>query len=161
MEKLGNITFDSKYIYATDGNGRKYKQSLLWYPALMNATDEQRQRYTIGFSGFHWRDLDEDISFESFEYYDAVPTRIQEFFLLHKEINIAEFAKRAGINATLLRNYINGFKKPSAEREKHIIETIHQLGLEYSCFAAVDGYDRIPGHPTHYLSDISADKKRQ
>jgi hypothetical protein len=34
------------------------------------------------------------------------------------------------MNATLLRNYINGFKKPSVEREKAILAHIHQLGEE-------------------------------
>lgn len=48
-------------------------------------------------------------SFESFEYDDAEPSKLQRFFLTHKEINISEFAKRIGMNATLLRNYINGF----------------------------------------------------
>lgn len=156
--KLRNITFDSKFIYAEDERGRKLKQSLLWYPALANATEEQRNNYTTGFTGFHWRDLDEDISFESFEYDDAVPSRLQEFFLLHKEINVAEFAKRIGINATLLRNYINGFKKPSAEREEAIIDAIHQLGLEYCCFSTVDGYNphRVSEH--QYLSDVEPPK---
>lgn len=50
------------------------------------------------------------LSFESFEYEDAEPTVIQRFFLTHKELNIAEFAKRIGINASLMRNYINGFR---------------------------------------------------
>jgi len=75
-----------------------------------------------------------DISFESFEYEDAVPSSFQEFFLIHKEINIAEFAKKVGINATLLRNYINGFKKPSKAREEGIINAIHELGQEYTSF---------------------------
>ena len=154
MKRLQNISFDSKFIYAEDEDGRKLKQSLLWCPALANASEEQRKNYTVGFTGFHWRDLDEDISFESFEYDDAVPSRLQEFFLLHKEINVAEFAKRIGINATLLRNYINGFKKPSAAREKEIIDTIHKLGLEYCLFAAVDGYNGSTRHQhERYLSE--------
>ena len=69
---MSDISFDSKFIYAIDDKGRRLKQSLLWYPVLMNATDEQRGNYTVGFTGFHWRDLDEDISFESFEYDDAI-----------------------------------------------------------------------------------------
>ena len=74
--------------------------------------------------------LDEDISFESFEYEDAEPSPLQRFFLAHKEINVAEFARMIGMNPTLLRNYINGFKKPSKEREQEIIEHIHKLGEE-------------------------------
>jgi len=132
--KLTEITFDSQYIYAKDENGNTFKQSLLWYPALMSATDEQRANYTVGFSGFHWRELDEDMSFESFFYADAIPSKLQTFFLVHKEINIAEFANRIGINASLMRNYVNGFKKPSKEREQLITDEIHKLAQEYSAF---------------------------
>ena len=42
-----------------------------------------------------------------------------------------EYAKLIGINATLLRNYINGFKKPSKEREGQILEQIHKIGVEF------------------------------
>ena len=87
-------------------------------------------KYSFGFSGIHWRELDEDISFESFEYEDAEPSALQRFFLTHKEINVAEFARRMGMNPTLLRNYINGFKKPSKEREQEILDHIHKLGEE-------------------------------
>ncbi|MBP5716758.1 MAG: DUF2442 domain-containing protein, partial [Bacteroidales bacterium] len=68
--------------------------------------------------------------FESFAYEDAEPTTLQRFFLTHKEINIAEFARSMGLNPTLLRNYINGFKTPSKEREREIFEHIHKLGAE-------------------------------
>ena len=74
---------------------------------------------------------EEDVSFESFEFSDAEPSLLQRFFLTHREINVAEFAKRAGINATLLRNYINGFKTPSKKRETEILEFIRSLGQEY------------------------------
>ena len=80
--------------------------------------------------GIHWRKLDEDISFESFEYDDAEPSALQHFFLTHKEINVAEFARLMGLNPTLLRNYINGFKKPSKAREQEIMDFVHKLGKE-------------------------------
>lgn len=129
---IEKIWFDQNYIYGEDENGKIYKQSLLWYPNLMKASPEQKSSYTIGFDGIHWRNLDVDISFESFEYYDAEPTPLQRFFLTHKELNISELAKKAGLNATLLRNYINGFKHPSKEREREIMETIHKIGKEYT-----------------------------
>jgi len=50
--------------------------------------------------------------------------------LTHKEINVAEFARSLGINPTLLRNYINGFKTPSKKREMEILDHIHRLGEE-------------------------------
>lgn len=136
MMKIIKIWFDTDYIYGADENGNEYRQSLLWYPKLRIATDEQRAEYTFGLGGIHWRALDEDISFESFTYDDAEPTPLQRFFLTHKEINVAEFARSIGMNATLLRNYINGFKKPSPEREQTILEHIHKLGKELmaACF---------------------------
>lgn len=57
-------------------------------------------------------------------------SKLQQFFLTHKEINVSEFAKIVGINASLLRNYINGFKKPSEERERMIMEGIRNVGKE-------------------------------
>lgn len=158
MRKFQNVSFDSQYIYAEDATGKRFRQSLLWYPALLNASPEQRGKYEIGFTGFHWRELDEDISFESFEYEDAVPSMIQRFFLEHREINVAEFAKRIDINATLLRNYINGFKKPSSARERQILDAIHQLGREYISYASlVDGYSTVNSDAKSfkYLSDSS------
>ena len=128
--KIVRIWFDKSYIYGADESGKEYRQSLLWYPHLLSANDKQRMNYKIGFDGVHWRELDEDISFESFLYPDATPNELQEFFLKHKEINIAEFAKRININPTLLRNYINGFKKPSKERTELIIQGIKDLGAE-------------------------------
>ena len=84
--KIKEIWFDSEYIYGRDEDGREYSQSLLWYPKLRMATDEERAAYTFGFDGIHWRGLDEDISFESFAYDDTEPTPLQRFFLTHKEI---------------------------------------------------------------------------
>lgn len=129
--KIIKIWFDDSYLYGENEEGKVFRQSLLWYPGLKNATNNERAQYIIGMGGIHWRNLDEDVSFESFTYEDAEPSLFQRFFLTHKEINIAEFAKMIGINASLLRNYINGFKKPSKERETEILNHIHRIGKEY------------------------------
>ena len=128
--KIIKIWFSADHIFGMDVEGKEYSQSLLWYPNLMTASDDERSQYTFGYDGIHWRNLDEDISFESFTYDDAEPSALQRFFLTHKEINVAEFARSIGMNATLLRNYINGFKKPSAKREREILAHIHKLGKE-------------------------------
>lgn len=133
--KIKNIRFTDTDIIGVDESGKEWKQSLLWYPGLKNATTEQRNSYEVGFDGFHWRNVDEDVSFESFFYEDAEPTPLQRFFLTHKEIKISEFAKIVGIDATLLRNYINGFKKPSQAREQVILDGIHSLAREYASAA--------------------------
>lgn len=129
---IKKIWFKDDHIFGEDENAKVYKQSLLWYPKLRAASDDERNNYRFGFDGIHWRNLDEDISFESFTYDDAEPTNLQRFFLTHKELNISEFAKRVGINPTLLRNYINGFKHPSKEREEEILKAVHAVGKEYA-----------------------------
>ena len=129
--KIKKIWFDGDYIYGMDERNNTYRQSLLWYSKLRNASAEERERYTFSTIGIHWRELDEDVSFESFGYEDAEPSKLQRFFLTHKEINVSEFARLIGIKAALLRNYINGFKKPSKEREGQILEQIHKIGAEF------------------------------
>lgn len=128
---IKKIWFDKDHIYGEYENGKSYNQSLLWYPKLLNATDDERNQYRFGFDGIHWRNLDEDISFESFGYEDAEPSQLQKFFLTHKELDIDEFAKRAGLDATQLKHYINGFKRPSEESEQQIVNSIHAIGREY------------------------------
>ena len=128
--KIRKVWFEDDHLYGEGDDGKTYRQSLLWYPHLREATEEERNHYTISTIGIHWQNLNEDVSFESFSYDDAEPSAVQRFFLTHKEINAAEFARSMGMNPTLLRNYINGFKKPSKAREKQILDHIHKLGAE-------------------------------
>lgn len=128
---IKDIWFDGEWIYGRSDEGKTYRQSLLWYKALMNASSEERSKYVFSGEGIHWRHLDTDISFESFEYPEAEPSPIQRFFLTHPEINIAGFAEKAGINASLLRNYINGFKNPSPDTAAKILNCVHSIGKEY------------------------------
>lgn len=128
--KIQEIRFTADHIYGKDTDGKEYSQSLLWYPKLLAASPKERKRYTFGADGIHWRDLDEDISFESFGYDDAEPRGLQRFFLTHREINVAEFARSLGMSAATLHGYINGQEKPSVENEKSILAHIHKLGNE-------------------------------
>ena len=66
--KIKEIWFEKDQIYGRDENGQVHSQSLLWYPRLRAASDAEREQYTIGLDGLHWRNVDEDISFESFLY---------------------------------------------------------------------------------------------
>ena len=131
---ITKICLGDECIIGTTDLGEELKQSLLWYPELMNAPEEVRNDYRIGEEGIFWNQIDVQISFESFLYPDAEPTRLQRFFLTHNEINVTGFAKKYGLNPSLLRSYINGFKTPSAAREQEILELIHQLGEEYSSY---------------------------
>jgi Protein of unknown function (DUF3532). len=132
--KITKICFDNEHIIGTTEEGKELKQSLLWYPELMKAEEDVRNEYRFGEEGIFWDQIDVQISFESFLYPDAEPTRLQRFFLTHQEINVTGFAKKFGLNPSLLRSYINGFKTPSSAREQEILDLIHKLGAEYSAY---------------------------
>jgi hypothetical protein len=58
------VRFDDSSMWVELADGRVLGIPLAWFPRLLNATPERRQRYEIsgGGQGLHWDDLDEDIS---------------------------------------------------------------------------------------------------
>ena len=127
---ITKIWFENDRIYGLTDDGRTLWQSLLYYKQLLYASEEKRNKYEISDEGIHWRELDEDVSFESFEYDDPEPVGISKFFLSHPEINASAIARRLGIQQSLFAAYINGMKKPSKERENLILNEIRALGEE-------------------------------
>ena len=73
---IKKIWFDNNRIYGETDVGRVLWQSLLYYRRLLNATQAEREHYEMDDEGIHWEDLDEDVSFESFEYDDPEPKNI-------------------------------------------------------------------------------------
>jgi len=128
--KVCKLWFDDNKIFIRTESGVELWQSLLWYSRLHNATDEQRNNYRFSYSGIHWQDVDEDISFESFFYDNREPVGISRLFLMHPELNVSAVARRMGMKQSLLASYINGSKKPSAEREAEILNTVKHIGQE-------------------------------
>ena len=128
--KISKIWFANDRIYGLTDDGRELWQSLLYYKRLRNATDEERANYEMDDEGIHWYDLDEDVSFESFEYDDPEPTGISRIFLSHPELNASAVGRRLGISQSLMAQYINGTKKPSKERERLIMDEILLISQE-------------------------------
>jgi len=58
-----NIRFDSHNMWVELADGRMLGVPLAYFPRLLNASDQQRQSYTIsgGGTGLHWEEIDEDI----------------------------------------------------------------------------------------------------
>ena len=127
---LINIWFENDRIYGLTDDGKTLWQSLLWYKRLNAATEAQRNNYEIDDEGIHWYALDEDISFESFEYENPEPQGIPRVFLTHPELNASAVASRVGISQSLMAQYINGTKKPSKERESLIMNEVKAIGRE-------------------------------
>jgi len=55
---------------------------------------------------------------------------LAQFFEYYKEINAKAVAERVGINPSLLSQYVNGKKTPSAKQVKKILFGIRDLGKE-------------------------------
>ena len=63
-----DLKIDDETITVYLKDGRTILVPLLWYPSLANATQEQRENFEIlgDGEGFHWIDLDEDLSVQGF-----------------------------------------------------------------------------------------------
>ncbi len=127
---IKKLWFENEKIFIQTTDGRILWQSLLWYPRLKNAEEEERNNYTLNRFGIRWAALDEDISFESFSYDEPEPQGISRLFLTHPELNASAIARRLGMKQSLLAQYINGTKKPSKEREDLILNEIRKIGKE-------------------------------
>lgn len=128
--KITKLWFADNRIYVQTDKGEKLYQSLLFYPRLLTASNEEREKYEFWDYGIRWDAIDEDMSYESFYYDDTkepVPG-IQNAFLSNPELNISAVARRMGIQQSLLASYIKGTKVPSPERKKLILDTIHDIG---------------------------------
>lgn len=51
-------------LIVTLADGRAVSAPLVWFPRLLNASAEQRQRWQLigAGEGIHWPDIDEDLS---------------------------------------------------------------------------------------------------
>jgi hypothetical protein len=94
---------------------------------LRSASPKQRVSFRLSFGGLRWDDIDEDLSYDSIFEPQAHPLRGSAKF---KSLNMSEVARRLGIQQSLMAAYMNGFKNPSAEREKLIRKEIRKIGRE-------------------------------
>jgi predicted RNase H-like HicB family nuclease len=57
---------------------------------------------------------------------------LKQFFQYYRVINSKFLAKRIGMNESLLSQYVQGRKKPSAAQTKKILHGIQEIGRELS-----------------------------
>jgi hypothetical protein len=130
------LWFDDNKIFIETKDNQILWQSLLLYRRLMYADNKERNNYYTSFSGIHWADVDEDISFESFTCNNKEPEGISKLFLSYPELNASAVARRLCMKQSLLAAYISGTKKPSTKRENEIKAVVRQIGKElinYEC----------------------------
>jgi Protein of unknown function (DUF2442) len=57
-----NVTFDADTFAVELSDGRTIRVPLVWFPRLLHASPEQRQKYELSARGIHWDAVDEDVS---------------------------------------------------------------------------------------------------
>lgn len=65
-ERVADVEVTEDELSVRLMDGRRISVPLVWYPRLLNATEEQRKNWRIigGGYGIHWEDIDEDLSTE-------------------------------------------------------------------------------------------------
>jgi hypothetical protein len=56
------VRFGESMMWVDLTDGRTLGVPLAWFPRLLRATPDARQRVEIGRLGLHWEDLNEDVS---------------------------------------------------------------------------------------------------
>lgn len=122
------------YIRASDGN--EYSQPLEVFPALMEATSEQREKYRINAwrDAIHWPEIDEDIHISSFFEDETVnyDNEVNRLLSRFPWLDLKAFAEYLGMHWTKLARFRFGVWTPSAETIKKIKDGIVAIGKEMS-----------------------------
>ena len=65
-ERIIEVKLDEDMLSARLADGRVVSVPLVWFPRLLRATPEQREKWVLSGAGYgiHWPDLDEDLSSE-------------------------------------------------------------------------------------------------
>ncbi len=134
METIKTIWFEQGHIYMLSSEDKVYSRPLEAFSILMEATERERQDYTIGMRGtaIRWASLDEDVHISSF-HKTAEPQHDNEIARIFKrfpQLSTSRIAQSLGIDKTLLSKYIYGVQTPSPERVTQIKEALHALGNE-------------------------------
>lgn len=56
------VRFDRDSFWVDLDDGRTIGVPLAWFPRLLHASPEQREKVELSRSGLHWEDIDKDVS---------------------------------------------------------------------------------------------------
>jgi hypothetical protein len=129
MEKIEKIWLTDDAVWIRTDNGKEACEKFNDYPRLRYATKKQRADYETDEYGIHWREIDEDLSFEEF-FNKQETTELYKLFMAHPELNVSAIARRMGISQSLMAQYISGKKKASKARMTLILNTVREIGQE-------------------------------
>jgi len=75
--RIVEVAIDEHRLTVHLADGRTVSAPLAWYPRLLHASPEERDKWELSGGGFgiHWPDLDEDLSAEGLLRGAPAPTR--------------------------------------------------------------------------------------
>lgn len=99
------------------------------YPIFTTGkTITELQYHSVEATKMYFEEQKEQITIENIKFeFD-----FKQFFQYYNVINASVLAKKIGMNATLLSQYVSGRKKPSETQTEKILFGIHQIGQELS-----------------------------
>ncbi len=99
------------------------------YPIFTSGkTITELQNNAIEATQLYFEEKTEKITIENLKFeFD-----FKQFFQYYNVINAKVLAKKIGMNATLLSQYVSGRKKPSETQTEKILIGIHKIGQELS-----------------------------
>ena len=62
--QIAKVWVDDTHVYAETTDGLRASYAFSDWTRLAHATDDQRRDFYLSFSGIHWPQIDEDLSFE-------------------------------------------------------------------------------------------------
>lgn len=74
---IQKVWVDATSVYAMTTEGMVAKYDFAQWPSLEKATNEQREDFYLSYSGIHWPQIDEDLSFEGMFAHANLCTRTQ------------------------------------------------------------------------------------
>lgn len=129
MVKIEKIWMTEDAVWLRTEDGMEACEYFNDYPRLKYASSAQRNNYEVDSYGIHWPEIDEDLCFAGF-FSKKEKNILYRLFMSHPELNASAVARRLGISQSLFAQYINGTKKPSETRMRHILNTIRDIGKE-------------------------------
>lgn len=136
---IERVWFSGDRIFVHTATGEQYSQPLELFPALMEATPQQREDFKVNRwrDSIRWDGIDEDIHISSF--FDATTANydneVNRLLSRFPWLDMKKFAEYVGMHWTKLARYRYGVWTPSPETLKKIKAAIITLGKEMTAAA--------------------------
>lgn len=134
--KIKRVWFADNQIWITTEDGTEYSQPLEVFPALLFASDEEREQYYIwnDDSSIRWDKIDEDIHVSNFFERETVnyDNEVNNLLSRFPWLDLKGFAEYIGMHWTKLARFRYGVWTPAPETVARIKNGLRAIGKEMS-----------------------------